>query len=57
MGTYEVFLRHHINVLKRITARGNAIEFLDEAKWLGCRLNEELKVLEDELVDIILLAE
>lgn len=55
--TYKVFLMHHINVLKRIMKNNGRVSQGDEAMWLGCNLQDQLKVLEDELVDLILLVD
>ena len=57
MRTYKVFLMHHVNVLRRIMNNNGHCKNGDEAIWLGCNLINELKVLEDELVDLILLAD
>lgn len=54
---YRVFLMHHINVLKRLIKRDGRVTLGDEAMWLGCLLDNELKVLEDELVDLVLLVD
>lgn len=59
--TYEIFLIHHINVLNRLKDQKGRIS--DENNdgdgriWWGCMIENELKVLEDELVDIILLVD
>jgi hypothetical protein len=55
--TYKIFLMHHVNVLKRLQQRDNRIKHGDESMWLGCNIANELKVLEDEIVDLILLAD
>lgn len=55
--TYRIFLMHHINVLKRLQQRGGSVKQGDEAMWLGCSIVNELKVLEDELIDLILLVD
>ena len=55
--TYKVFVMHHINVIKRLLDRRGGIKHGDEAMWMGCLLENELKVLEDELIDLILLAD
>ena len=54
---YRVFLMHHSNVIKRIITNNGVIRQGDEAMWLGCNLKNELEVLENELVDLILLAD
>lgn len=57
IALYRVFLMHHINVLNRIEENNGHCKKGDESMWLGCNLFEERAVLEDELIDLMILAE